>query len=147
MLISMTISPLSPRAHHGAVCSEHGMSRAFCLAGQICAFVCPSPQSSLTTGPRFVETQAMTTLGGYVTGKRGQVWVVPKLSRVIALCKTLLPREKILPTDRDEHLPREFGRCPPQSKGGDGRMYQAGVIPPFSKQTAIFLVEKTLPCA
>ena len=27
--------------------------------------------SSLTTGPRFVETPAMTALGGYVTGTRG----------------------------------------------------------------------------
>ncbi len=80
MLTSMTISPLSPRARHGAVCSENGMSVAFRQTGQICAFVCPSPQSSLTTGPRFVETPAMTTLGGYVTGKRGQVCVVPKLS-------------------------------------------------------------------
>ncbi len=36
------------------------------------------PRSSLATGPRFVETPAMTTLGGYVTGTRGQVCVVPK---------------------------------------------------------------------
>ena len=41
-------------------------------------FICPSSQSSLMTGPRFVENLAMTTLGGYVTGKRGQVCVVPK---------------------------------------------------------------------
>ncbi len=54
-------------------------------------------RSSLATGPRFVETQAMTTLGGYVTGKRGQFVWCQKLSRVIALCKALLPREKKLP--------------------------------------------------
>ena len=75
--------PLSPRARHGAVCSEHRMSIAFRSAGQICAFGCPSPQSSLTTGPRFAETPAMTALGRNNTGKRGQVCVVPKLSRVI----------------------------------------------------------------
>ncbi len=50
MLISMTISPLSPCAGHGAVCSEHGMSRAFRGSGQICAFVCPSPQTIPSQG-------------------------------------------------------------------------------------------------
>ncbi len=54
-------------------------------------------RSSLATGSRFVETPAMTAQSGYMTGTRGQVCVVPKLRRVIALCKTLLPREKKLP--------------------------------------------------
>jgi hypothetical protein len=52
--------------------------------------------SSLTTGPRFVETPAMTTPRGYVTGKRGQVCVVPKLSRVIAFVQNPAPQgEKV----------------------------------------------------
>jgi hypothetical protein len=55
-------------------------------------FVCPSPQSSLTAAPRFVETLAMTTLGGFMTGKRGQVCVVPKLSRVIAFVQSPAPQ-------------------------------------------------------
>ncbi len=38
----------------------------------------PNGCSSLMTGPRFVETPAMTALGGYVTGTRGLVCVVPK---------------------------------------------------------------------
>jgi hypothetical protein len=58
--------------------------------------VCQNIPSSLTTGPRFVETPAMTTLGGYVTGKRGQVCVVPKLSRVIAFVQNPAPQgEKV----------------------------------------------------
>jgi hypothetical protein len=57
MLNSMTISPLSPPAHHGAACSENGMSFAFhWTAGQVRTCICPSPQSSLPTEPRFVET-------------------------------------------------------------------------------------------
>jgi hypothetical protein len=70
MLNSTTISPLSPCARHGAACSEHGMSRALHGTGQVCVVVCPSPQSTLATGPRFVQTPAMTALGGYVTGKK-----------------------------------------------------------------------------
>jgi hypothetical protein len=52
-------------------------------------FIVPTIPSSLATGPRFVETPAMTAQSGYVTGTRGQVCVVPKLRRVIALCNTL----------------------------------------------------------
>ena len=42
---------------------NHGASQF-----QTWSFLC---ESSLTTGPRFVETPAMTALGGYVTGTRG----------------------------------------------------------------------------
>ena len=48
------------------------MSILLPIGGRSWAFVCPSPQSSLTTGPRFVETPAMTALGRYVTGTRGK---------------------------------------------------------------------------
>ncbi len=52
--------------------------------------------SSLATGPRFVETQAMTTLGGYVTGKRGQVCVVPKTQQGYSLVQSPAPQgEKV----------------------------------------------------
>ena len=116
--------------------NEHAPS----VSRQIWAFVCPSPQSSLTTGPRFVETPAMTALGGYVTGTREQVCVVPKLRRVIALCKTLLPREKKSPIDWDDHRPWEFVECPPQSKGRDGCMHQMGI------NTALLETNCQYPC-
>jgi hypothetical protein len=42
----------------------------------------------------------MIALGGYMPGRRGQVCVVPKLSRVIVVIfKTLLPREKSCPSN------------------------------------------------
>ncbi len=53
-----------------------------------------SNRSSLTTGPRFVETQAMTTLGGYVTGKRGQVCVVPTTQQGYSLVQSPAPQEE-----------------------------------------------------
>ena len=73
----------------------------------------------------------MTAVGGHVTRKRGQVCVVPKLSRVTSSVQTLLPREKKSPIAIIELGSLE--RCPPQSKGGDRHMYQMGVI--LSSQT------------
>ena len=50
-------------------------------------------RSSLTTGPRFVETPAMTALGGYMTGTRGQVCVwCQKLSRVNSVVQNPAPQ-------------------------------------------------------
>ncbi len=113
----MPISPLSPPACHGVACSENRMSCAFHWTGQVRTCICPSPQSSLATGPRFIETWAVTAVGGYMTRKRGQVCVVPKLSRVTSSMQTLLPREKKLPINWDNHWTGEPGKMPTTEQG------------------------------
>ncbi len=50
-----------------------------------------------------------------------------------------------LPIEWDVHLPGEFGRCPPQSKGGAGCMYQVGIIHPSRSQSPINKTESVAP--
>ena len=69
----------------------------------------------------------MTALGGYVTGTRGLVCVVPKTQQGYSLVQSPAPQGEKVAHRSDDHYPGEFGGCPPQSKGGDGRLYQAGV--------------------
>ncbi len=108
-----------------------GKRNEFSRAGVCC--VCPSPQSSLATGPRFVRLSNTTAWGGYLTRQEGIVCVVPKQQGLVSNCKPCSPGRKVAHRSRWSHAWGVWkGETHHGGKCIDGRMYQAGVfrIPP-----------------
>ncbi len=102
--------------------------RARPLARQACARVCPSPQSSLATGPRFVETWGMTARGRYVI-KESDSLCGAKTAGFSIPMQTLPPQGEKVAHWSGRSL--AWGVCsdsPPQRWCVDRRVYQAGVI-------------------
>ncbi len=63
---------------------------------QACSCICPSPQSSLTTGPRFIETWGMTAGGRYMTReKRVSLCGTKSQQGLVAWCKPCFPGWKV----------------------------------------------------
>ncbi len=96
--------------------------------GQAYAHVCPSSQSILATGPRFVWLNLWL--------HEEDMWQKQKWSfvwwqncRVYYRSANPAPHGEKLPIDQNDHWPREFGVKP--HHGGrciDGQSYQVGVI-------------------
>ena len=98
----------SPHAHHGAACSKNGMTKWFRFLGQTCAHICPSPQSSLATGPRFIRLEAW--LHEEVTWlKGGDSLRGAKTAGFSIKVQTPAPQGEKLSIDQDDHRTGEFG--------------------------------------
>jgi hypothetical protein len=85
----------------------------------------------------------MNTLGGYVTGKRGQVCVVPKLSRVIAFVQNPAPQgEKVAHRSGTVIRLGSLEDAHHRARAVTDACIRRASYRPSRKQTVVFLVEQ-----
>ncbi len=139
----------SPHAHHGAACSENGMTKGFQYFGQAFACICPSLQSSLATGPRFVR------LGAWLHEedtwlKGGDSFCGATTAGFSIEMQNPPPQGEKSPIDQDDHRTGEFKNENTTTEGGpltDTCIRRASsaslpqTSPPYMKMTVRF--EKT----
>ncbi len=133
----------SPHAQHGAACTKNGMTEGFQCSGQACPRICPLPQSSLATGPRFARLDAW--LHEEDTWLKGSDSLCGAKTAGFSIeLQNPAPQEEKLPIDQNDHRTGEFGNETTTSVGGvltDARIKRASsashpqTSPPHIKMT------------
>ncbi len=83
----------------------------------------------------------MTALGGYVIGTKGQVCVVPKLSRVTSYVQNPAPQGEKVPIDRTITILGSLDAAHHRARAVTDACIRRASTPPFSSQTFLILVE------